>query len=108
MREPQRRSALAQLAVADCLDSFSTPSARPLSPSHAKDVSAETSSLRDQAIETERRKLMQVNGLLHSCPKSCCSFLEKPPPWLRNLTGMTTCGMRRYGWIELSRARSSS
>jgi hypothetical protein len=53
------------LAVADCLDSFSTPSARPLSPSHAKDVSAETSSLRDQAIETERRKLMQVNGLLH-------------------------------------------
>jgi hypothetical protein len=31
----------------------------------AHDVSAEPSSLRDQAISAERRKLMQVHSLLH-------------------------------------------
>ncbi len=31
----------------------------------ARDVSAGTSSLRNQAIEAERRKLMQVHSLLH-------------------------------------------
>ena len=43
----------------------STPNRDRRSSTPAKDVSAETLSLRDQAIDAERRKLMQVHSLLH-------------------------------------------
>jgi hypothetical protein len=49
----------------DTSESQSTPNRDRQSTTPAKDVSAETTSLRDQAIEAERRRLMQVHSLLH-------------------------------------------
>ena len=49
----------------DPSDPQSTPNRDRRKAPFAQDVSAETSSLRDQAIYAERRKLMQVHSLLH-------------------------------------------
>jgi hypothetical protein len=49
----------------DTSEPQSTPNRDRRSTPPAKDVSAETSSLRDQAIEAERKTLMQVHSLLH-------------------------------------------
>jgi hypothetical protein len=49
----------------DTSEPQSTPNRDRRNTPSAKNVSAETSALRDQAIEAERRKLMQVHSLLH-------------------------------------------
>jgi hypothetical protein len=64
---------VAMAATDDTSNPQSTPNRdrrkAPLTP----DVSAETSSLRDQAISAERRMLMHVHSLLHCLSECCCT-----------------------------------
>ena len=52
-------------ATDDTSGPHSTPNRDLPKASRANNVPAETSPVRDQAIETERRRLMQVHSLLH-------------------------------------------